>query len=193
MIKFGVIAVILCWIVGTPILKTIEKNKRQIEIEGICNELKEGFLLENPQINDISFSVDAVEYNKTSGRYVVNSAWTISYDGDWCWGEPQSVHTHLSLYFYDNEKKLSNGKRVDFNSSGSFTVVANGASYNEPKISYSSSKSDDTVKCKSCGREFEKGTENSKSILWKNMCVQCFENYEAAQNSLGRDVLGNPK
>ena len=42
----------------------------------------------------------------------------------------------------------------------------------------------DVEKCQVCGREFQKGTEDAKSIKWNNMCKQCLKNYKTADNML---------
>lgn len=43
----------------------------------------------------------------------------------------------------------------------------------------SSSSTNSTAQCKVCYKEFSLGTDDSKSIFRKNMCVRCFTNYEA--------------
>lgn len=41
------------------------------------------------------------------------------------------------------------------------------------------------VKCKVCGRTFDNTSSDAKNIKWKNMCNQCYKNYNTAQDMLG--------
>ena len=41
------------------------------------------------------------------------------------------------------------------------------------------------VKCQVCGRIFANTSSDAKSIKWKNMCNQCYKNYNYAQDMLG--------
>ncbi|MBD5527173.1 MAG: hypothetical protein HDR02_02020 [Lachnospiraceae bacterium] len=41
------------------------------------------------------------------------------------------------------------------------------------------------VKCQVCGRTFDNTSSDAKSIKWKNMCNQCYKNYNTAQDMIG--------
>lgn len=52
-----------------------------------------------------------------------------------------------------------------------------------------STHKDDVKTCPICGREFNKGTDDSWSITTKNMCRRCYNNYKTANDmkeQLGR-------
>ncbi len=47
-----------------------------------------------------------------------------------------------------------------------------------------SSGSTATVTCQSCGRSFQKGSDNAKSINRTNMCSNCYNNFKKATDAL---------
>lgn len=51
-------------------------------------------------------------------------------------------------------------------------------------VSPYTNKEQSNTKCQVCGREFQKGSENVKSIRKTNMCTQCYENYRNATDAL---------
>lgn len=51
-------------------------------------------------------------------------------------------------------------------------------------VSPYTNKEQNNTKCQVCGREFQKGSENAKSIRKTNMCTQCYENYRNAADAL---------
>lgn len=48
---------------------------------------------------------------------------------------------------------------------------------------YTNREQNNTI-CQVCGREFQKGSQNAKSIRKTNMCTQCYENYRNATDAL---------
>lgn len=45
------------------------------------------------------------------------------------------------------------------------------------------------VTCKSCDREYKKGSDNAKSIARSGMCTNCYNNYKSMQNFLDEQPL----
>lgn len=56
--------------------------------------------------------------------------------------------------------------------------------YNSLRSHSGSSSSQNTVKCKSCGRSFKKGSENAKNITQTNMCLNCYNNFNSMQGAI---------
>ena len=50
--------------------------------------------------------------------------------------------------------------------------------------STNTNREQNNMECKVCGREFQKGSENAKSIRKTNMCTQCYKNYKNASDYL---------
>ena len=48
----------------------------------------------------------------------------------------------------------------------------------------SSTTKNEKIICHVCDREFQKGSENAKSIRKTNMCSQCYKNYKNASDYL---------
>lgn len=48
----------------------------------------------------------------------------------------------------------------------------------------SSTTKNEKIICQVCDREFQKGSENAKSIRKTNMCTQCYQNYKNASDYL---------
>ena len=48
----------------------------------------------------------------------------------------------------------------------------------------SSTAKNEKIICQVCDREFQKGSENAKSIRKTNMCTQCYQNYKNASDYL---------
>lgn len=61
--------------------------------------------------------------------------------------------------------------------------------YNRLKSPSSSSGSQNTVKCKSCGRSFKKGSENAKKITRTNMCLNCYNNFKSMQDAINEQPV----
>lgn len=49
-----------------------------------------------------------------------------------------------------------------------------------------------TKTCGVCYKTFEQGSSDYDSIVRRNMCQSCYNNYEWGMNAQGKDVLGNP-
>lgn len=45
------------------------------------------------------------------------------------------------------------------------------------------------VKCKSCGKEYKKGSDNASSIARSGMCTNCYNNYKSMQKFLDEQPL----
>lgn len=50
--------------------------------------------------------------------------------------------------------------------------------------SYSGGGKETTVECKVCHNEYQKGSENAKSIRKTNMCTGCYRSYKGATDAL---------
>lgn len=48
----------------------------------------------------------------------------------------------------------------------------------------SSTTKNEKIICQACDREFQKGSENAKSIRKTNMCTQCYQNFKNASDYL---------
>jgi hypothetical protein len=148
------------------------------------------------QLTNVSYSVEDI--TKQSGEYCVSVVIDCSSSYSW---DSLTASTEKKLLAYAVEDyvpgsiagmtRASTGEIFTLyndNYSGIMvTAYINGSLVLEPEpknVSSSSSKSNDTLKCKSCGRSFKKGSDNAKSIRKTNMCTSCYKSYKSASDYL---------
>lgn len=149
------------------------------------------------KLSDISYSV--VDLKKNSGN-----SYTVSVVVDCTSTDPELWSVTESLLAYAVEKyvpgrsgdtvTMSTGDRITLRNENykdsyygeyMITVNVNGKHVHGPEAhDYSNSGDKDTVTCKSCGRKFQKGSENAKSIRRTNMCSNCYQNFKYASDAL---------
>jgi hypothetical protein len=153
------------------------------------------------QLSDISYQV--VDMKKTD-----DSVYTVSIVIDCSSANPDlgigygeflafGVESCVPGYEWDDKIIASTGDEIALRNRDTedtyygeqmMTVYVNGLLIHEPKEhDYSSSKKSndkDTVECKSCGKKFQLGSENAKSIRKTNMCTNCYNNFKSVSDYL---------
>lgn len=205
-----ILILIICFIVGFFAFRgyTDYKNK-QIVSQEICTVINEGLQDFYDSDDAKEYGINNVEYEITSIKrtrsYISDYNFAVEFR---CTTNKSLNETEKSLAAYAVEDlvgtfdaagqsyKMENGLRVglrDLNTQGAHTntyingelVHRNGGiSSSSSSTSNSSSKDSKTKKCKVCGREFNMGTDDSWSITTRNMCVNCYKNYKAAEEML---------
>lgn len=152
-------------------------------------------------LTDISYELTKIE--KDDGNNLLSVSIYITTDGRADW------ETAQSLLAYEVEQEcfgLSEGGSSDFYlgkyrcsyRAGSWhdyafheliTTYVDGKKIHYPEI-IDTSSSKDTSKCQVCGKKFNKGSDNAKSISRTNMCSSCYSNFKWTQDAIKEMPVG---
>lgn len=146
-------------------------------------------------LTDISYELTKIE--KDDGNNLLSVSIYITTDGREDW------ETAQELLAYEVEEecfKLAEGQKDEFYlgkyrcsyRAGSWhdyafdeliTTYVDGNKIHYPEI-LDTSSSKDTVKCEVCGKKYNKGSDNAKSISRTNMCSRCYSNFKWTQDAI---------
>ena len=192
-----VVAVIILVVVSSNIAESNKIQKLKNEYIALLDEKMAGVYEDEEcieyQLSNISYSVTNLE--KTGGgKYTVSVVVDCTSDDPELWSATESLLAYAVEEYvpggYNDDVEASTGDVITLynnNYKDSYfgqymvTVNVNGKCVHKPETrDYSNSGDKDMVTCKSCGRKFQKGSENAKSIRNTNMCTNCYNNYKNA-------------
>lgn len=143
-------------------------------------------------LTDISYTIKSVKYKDDSYRVQVEIFCTCN--------EGLSDVTY-SLLAYEAENCFPNfevdGHEVvyyaplmsDYSLQNMFFTYVNGELIHQPKKVQKEKEDKNTLECSSCGKKFNKGSDNANSIRRTSMCANCYKNFQWAQDA--RDAINN--
>lgn len=197
----AIVVVIISVVVISNVAESNKIQKLKEEYTALLDERMAGVYEDKDcieyQLSDISYSVTNLE--KTgSGTYTVSVVIDCKSNDPELWSATESllayaVEEYVPGGFNDNVKASTgdtitlrnNNYKDSYYGENMVTVNVNGKHVHGPEAhDYSNSGDKDTVTCKSCGRKFQKGSENAKSIRRTNMCTNCYNNFKNANDAL---------
>ena len=182
------------------------KNEVSEEIETLiiekCDEFVESYDYENTvlyTVKDISYTINEIG-KKADNEYLVDITWNIEFS-DTCITESSWSDDWLATvkYILSNEDFVNpkNGKKFtvthtkeDYYDSVRVIVNENDAYSGLDDFKENVGDPDeiknsiDGVKCQSCGRRYQKDSNNAKSISRTNMCTDCYNEYKNVSDAL---------
>lgn len=197
-----IVAVIIAVVVISNVAESNKIQKLKEEYTALLDERMAGVHEDKVcieyQLSDISYSVTNLEKTR-SGTYTVSVVIDCKSNDPELWSATEYILAYAVKEYvpggFDDDVKASTGDKItlcNYNYKDSYyledmvTVNVNGMHALGPEAhDYSNSgDKDDTVTCKSCGRKFQKGSQNAKSIRRTNMCTNCYNNYKKASDAL---------
>ena len=211
--KISIPVIIVAIIVGVAAIVVFnniaEKNKLETLRQEYTAELEERMAGVYDDKDCIEYQLSDISYTVTNIEKAGDHTYTVSVVVDCTSTDPELWSATKSLLAYAVEDYVPGGYNDKFKASTGDTVTLRNENYKDSYFGesmltvnvngehvdgpeahdYSSSSSKDTVKCKSCGREFKKGSDNARSISRTNMCTNCYNNYQSMSDYLNEQPV----